>query len=307
MAVHKNSKSTYVPLQFPEKGLSRSSAYEGMTPGTTIRALNVRPDGTFKSRRRGGSRPGLKRAYNQVVGSSTSKVNMINEVRLTDQDANIVDNLSMNYLSLDATGNTPPDNPTNDTNLKWNDFQVDKNSLGNWSVWDSFEDYLTPGSATSYSIPLITDIDDYGLNTNIDETQPKYFNIDLAPHNGKIVGVVNIYLEPSYGYPVDTDQDQAQDSGWNFIFTFTDNGTTNTCTITFEANASNSLIYDTAQYVTDNSPSAGWNQATCRRGSGTRIGLKVSDATGDISVDALVDDTVVFNLSSLNNPPNFSP
>jgi len=98
--------------------------------------------------------------------------------------------------------------------LRWNGYTIDFNQAGNLSVWDSFEDYLTPGSATAYSIPLVTDIDDSGDNTNINEAANKYFYVDIVPHNGKIVGAVKIFLEPGYTFRVDSDEDGAQDDGW---------------------------------------------------------------------------------------------
>lgn len=60
-------------LPFPLRGLHRSFAYVAQPPTTSPNALNVRPDGNIEQRARGGSRPGLQRAYAQQIGSAGNR------------------------------------------------------------------------------------------------------------------------------------------------------------------------------------------------------------------------------------------
>jgi len=55
-------------LRFPLGGLHKSSAYQAQPPFTTPDCLNVRPRGVFEERQRGGSRPGLGKAYYEDLG-----------------------------------------------------------------------------------------------------------------------------------------------------------------------------------------------------------------------------------------------
>lgn len=64
-------------LRFPVAGVDERVAYRQQPPFTTPDALNVRPDDTFQGRERGGSRPGLGKAYYEELGGG-------NPVRLLD-------------------------------------------------------------------------------------------------------------------------------------------------------------------------------------------------------------------------------
>lgn len=65
-------------LRFPVGGLVKGTAYQDQPPFTTPDALNVRPTATYEGRERGGSRPGLDKAYPTELGSG-------NPVRLLAQ------------------------------------------------------------------------------------------------------------------------------------------------------------------------------------------------------------------------------
>ena len=58
-------------LQFPLKGLDRRYAFWQQPPYTSPDACNVRPDSTIKGRERGGSRPGIGKAFAEELGSGT--------------------------------------------------------------------------------------------------------------------------------------------------------------------------------------------------------------------------------------------
>lgn len=60
-----------VRLPFPVRGLIRRFAYEDKPDQGTEDALNVRPSGPLEARARGGSRPGIGRAFTEHIGGFT--------------------------------------------------------------------------------------------------------------------------------------------------------------------------------------------------------------------------------------------
>jgi hypothetical protein len=72
-----------IELQFPLKGVNRRLAYASQPPFSTPDALNVRPDQTLEGRAPGGSRPGLSKAYYEILGVG-SAVRLLNSVTITD-------------------------------------------------------------------------------------------------------------------------------------------------------------------------------------------------------------------------------
>lgn len=67
-------------LRFPLGGLNRRFGYQSQPPYTSPSCLNVRPDGNSVGRERGGSRPGLAKAFSQQLGGG-SPVRLLNVVQ----------------------------------------------------------------------------------------------------------------------------------------------------------------------------------------------------------------------------------
>ena len=65
------AKNALLNLKFPERGIDRKYAFGDQPTLTSPNALNVRPRDPIKGRARGGSRPGLGRAYYEQLGSGT--------------------------------------------------------------------------------------------------------------------------------------------------------------------------------------------------------------------------------------------
>lgn len=72
-----------IDLRFPLGGLVESTAIQKQPPFTTADCENVRPRDVFDGRERGGSRPGLARAFTTQLGSGAN-VNLLNTLRLTE-------------------------------------------------------------------------------------------------------------------------------------------------------------------------------------------------------------------------------
>lgn len=68
-----------VTIPFPMKGENRRWAYGQQSPDSSFRLLNVRPDESDELRTRGGTRPGLIRAYPTQVGAD--EVRLLSQVR----------------------------------------------------------------------------------------------------------------------------------------------------------------------------------------------------------------------------------
>ena len=69
-------KRRLIDLQWPAGGLDASAPYAKQQPYFAPRAQNVRPEGTLENRLRGGSRPGLGKAFYSELGSG-AKVRML--------------------------------------------------------------------------------------------------------------------------------------------------------------------------------------------------------------------------------------
>ena len=78
-------KKQVLSLRFPIAGLDKGKSYQAQPPFSTPDALNVRPYETLKGRERGGSRPGLGKAFYDLLGAG-EPVRMINEVTFLADD-----------------------------------------------------------------------------------------------------------------------------------------------------------------------------------------------------------------------------
>lgn len=63
-------KTRPLRIPFPVGGLNRKYAYSDQPPRTAMRCQNVRPTDVMEERERGGSRPGLGKAYGQHLGGA---------------------------------------------------------------------------------------------------------------------------------------------------------------------------------------------------------------------------------------------
>ena len=71
--------SREIELTFPLGGLDRRFAYQTQPPWTTPDCLNVRPEGPIEGRERGGSRPGLMKAYPTLLAGG-KPIRLLNDV-----------------------------------------------------------------------------------------------------------------------------------------------------------------------------------------------------------------------------------
>lgn len=78
------SNKGILDLVFPTGGVARQHAFQSQAPYTTPDCLNVRPIETIKGRERGGSRPGLVRAFQDALPDS---VNLLSGVTYVETDA----------------------------------------------------------------------------------------------------------------------------------------------------------------------------------------------------------------------------
>jgi hypothetical protein len=90
------AKKSLLNLHWPLGGLDRRASYRQQAPYTTFDALNVRPLDPMEGRERGGSRPGLGKAYYEQLGSG-NPVRLLSEVTAIPYDG-------MQYWIDDFTG-----------------------------------------------------------------------------------------------------------------------------------------------------------------------------------------------------------
>lgn len=74
---------SFIDLIWPVAGLDRSLPFQRQPPYTTPDAQNVRPDGSISLRERGGSRPGLRKAFRTPLGGP---IRMLTKLAVLDQD-----------------------------------------------------------------------------------------------------------------------------------------------------------------------------------------------------------------------------
>jgi len=75
-----------VSLDFPLAGVDRRWAVQRQPPYSTPDALNVRPEAVAEGRTRGGSRPGMDKAYQELIGLG-HPMRMLNSVTITSAEA----------------------------------------------------------------------------------------------------------------------------------------------------------------------------------------------------------------------------
>ena len=71
-------------LLFPFKGYSKGAGAEKQPAGTTPWIQNMRVIDTQDNRFRGGQRPGLQKAYDQLIGGLTSPVVVLAYITIVD-------------------------------------------------------------------------------------------------------------------------------------------------------------------------------------------------------------------------------
>lgn len=75
--------SALLEIQFPAGGLHEGHGYRQQAPYTSPRLLNVRPKGVLEKRARGGSRPGLGKAFYEELGSG-NPIRLMEQVTVSD-------------------------------------------------------------------------------------------------------------------------------------------------------------------------------------------------------------------------------
>lgn len=91
-----------IDVSFPTAGLNRRFAIQSQPPFTSADLLNVRPEADANGRERGGSRPGLSKAFNTQLGSG-NPIRLLNQVREVFSTSQIVqsDDFDGDALSAD--------------------------------------------------------------------------------------------------------------------------------------------------------------------------------------------------------------
>lgn len=95
-----------INLEFPLAGIYRGASHQHQRPFTTQDAMNVRPYDVLESRARGGSRPGLAKAFSEQLGSG-AYVNLLSLVRTAVATPSRT--LQDHFVNLTAWTNAPWD------------------------------------------------------------------------------------------------------------------------------------------------------------------------------------------------------
>jgi hypothetical protein len=164
------AKKYELSLRFPLAGVDRSGAYRQHPPFATPAALNVRPMEGIEGRARGGSRPGLGKAYFEDLGGP---VNMLAEVAT----------VSHSGLS------------------EWSD-GFSSGYSGAWSAASWLEGL--PGLTPLGGVATLPDVGSVGAvlqPMTVDTSKPYAVTLDLVAHNSHHWGEYRIFLRMNDATP----------------------------------------------------------------------------------------------------------
>lgn len=150
-------------LYFPFGGLKRKYAYEHQEPYTTPDCLNVLPFDAMLSRNRGGSRPGIDKAYPTQLGSG-NPIRLLDKVTWVNDDSYNIWTDTFNYTAFGGLWEAPAgyDLPSVTDNL-------------------ANVEYDTSGRAILSAV------------TGFDSTQAYMIEVFIATYNGEHHGVYEIF------------------------------------------------------------------------------------------------------------------
>ena len=170
-------KKSILNIAYPAAGLHRGAGYQTQPPYTTPDVLNVRPRETLKGRERGGSRPGLVKAYNTILGSG-NPVRMLGSIAYLNPDALTIASDQFEGAALSST--------------LW--------SAATW-IDASLPSILPDSLSVSYNMAQ------GAVRTalpNFDTTLPYEIDVWVAPYNGSHNGKYQIFGGMNNTTPVAT-------------------------------------------------------------------------------------------------------
>jgi len=156
-------------LRFPALGLERKVGYENQAPFSSPSLENVRIQEIYQDRERGGSRPGSGKAFVEELGGG-SKVNLLEEVTVTDDSGFRVFAENFNVTALDDNG---------------------------WSAVPSYSSnlpaiYNDSAATISYDVLKGGAIRD-ALDPELDSTQIYTVEMEVAPFEGSFAGKYQLW------------------------------------------------------------------------------------------------------------------
>lgn len=166
-------KKNLYDIRFPVGGLDRRNPFQRQPPYTTPDCLNVRPLDVIQDRERGGSRPGLGKAFQEDLGG---KIRLLTDLTIVGAGAS----------------------------QQWTDIFKGQSGLGaSWSVasWIG----SLPGVSDDLSeAEYGTAVGAVRSALTFDATQPYQLEIDIVPHEGEFGGKYQIFLRMNNTTPVAT-------------------------------------------------------------------------------------------------------
>ena len=166
-------KKRIIELQFPAGGIDRSLAYRYQPPFTTPDCENVWPRDVLEDRRRGGTRPGLNKTFQQQLGSG-------NPIRLL-APVSIVDTTGFTF---------------------WSD-QFEGEELGGvWAAgWSGTAPSITDEQFADASYNTTVRAVRSALDPVIDTTQNYYIELYIVPYQGQQCGTYRIFARMNDSTP----------------------------------------------------------------------------------------------------------
>lgn len=164
-------------LHFPSGGLDKKYSFRQQRPYTSPDCINVRPTETLEGRERGGSRPGLSKAYRTQLGGG-SPIMMMNSVTAVRDDG-------FRTWIDDTSGD--------DVNDQWEAATFITDEPGIFPIDISTLEYEPTEAALIHK-----------AISNHDTTQPYTISIYILPWEGEHHGAYRIYARMNDTLPVPT-------------------------------------------------------------------------------------------------------
>ena len=159
------AKKRILNISYPFGGLVRKYAYQTQAPYSSPDLLNVRGDDTIKGRERGGSRPGIDKAYSTELGSG-NPIRFLNSVPWVNDSAYKVWNDLFNGTAIGGLWDT----------------------IGSDSLPDVTNDLAQVNYGTSGKAAL-------QALSDLDNTKAYTVEIFIVPYNGELNGTYSVYAE----------------------------------------------------------------------------------------------------------------
>lgn len=148
-------KRRTIDIHFPVGGLNKRYAYQSQPPYTTPDCNNVRPFGIYEGRECGGSRPGVDKAFEQLLGSGDEVRMLANLTTSTDLGDNLL-NVDDDFVRANSVliGGDWEQAFVSDIGISGNHAILLTSEVDGYATWNAIDPFETSESYTITMWPV---------------------------------------------------------------------------------------------------------------------------------------------------------